>query len=303
MMNEQTVAKPMRLDQFVAHAFHLSRSQAAKRTEEGCVQCNGEIVTKASKKVRAGDIITLRIKENTVHLQPATCNLQPEAIPVLYEDSTCLVVDKPAGITVHPARTTKGEPTLIDIVRKQYGENLQLVHRLDRETTGCLLIAKTTEAHDILQKQFKNRTVKKSYLAIVAGVPKEKRATIEANIGRSLMNRMKMSLFRTGTSREASTSYEVLRHANEVSLLRCDLHTGRTHQIRVHLSSIGHPILGDEKYGNDSSTALAKKLNIPSLMLHAEALKFVSPDTSEEVHISAETPITMKIAIAEEILS
>ena len=212
-------------------------------------------------------------------------------IPIIYEDASLLVINKPRGITVHPAEQTKDEVTLIEKLREELNnDNLELAHRLDKETTGCLLIAKNSEALEFLKKQFKDRTVKKTYLAIVAGVPKEKKAMIDAPIGRSLMNRVKMSLFKTGKSREAVTVYEVIDSTNDASLLRCDIKTGRTHQIRVHLASIGHPVLGDETYGNDKSQAVAKKYGMQTMQLHAQMLEFVSAETKDRVQTKAQAP-------------
>lgn len=196
-----------------------------------------------------------------------------ETLITLYEDPSCLVINKPAGIAVEELKTMG-----------------HLVHRLDKGTTGCLLIAKSDEAREALQKQFKDRTVGKTYLAIVAGVPKETIATIEAPIGRSLGNRTRMSLFRTGKTRSATTTYAVLSMCPAAALLQCDLHTGRTHQIRVHLSAIGHPILGDETYGTRASRDLSWKYDIASPMLHAWRLAFASPATGERLHVEAPVP-------------
>jgi len=223
--------------------------------------------------------------------------MRKEDIPILYEDTACFVINKPADLTVHPASSTQ-EQTLIDILREPYPEAC-LVHRLDKGTTGCLLVAKSDADCEALQSQFKDRTVKKQYLAICAGVPEKKKATIDAPVGRNLLNRTKMSLFRTGTSREAQTTYEVLAQTDECSLLRCEIHTGRTHQIRVHLSAIGHPIVGDEKYGSEASKKLSEKIDISSPLLHAHTLEFTSLETGERVRVEAPVPEKFQEAVEE----
>jgi 23S rRNA pseudouridine1911/1915/1917 synthase len=286
----------MRLDQYIAEMFNLTRSQAKKRIAEGCVLLNDEVVRKAGGKVRTGDSVMLtEVQESSHNYQLPITNYQ--SLEVLHDSPSCLVVNKPAGLTVHPSRT-QGEPTLIEVLREQTGSpDLQLVHRLDKETSGCLLVAKTAKTHAALQRQFKNREVQKIYLAVVSGVPTEKKAVIEGEIGRSLMNRMKMSLFRTGKSRYAVTGYEVLKHSDDASLLRCDLQTGRTHQIRVHLRSIGHPILGDTKYGTEKSRELSKKLGVGRMLLHAWQLSFRDSEDRKLVEITADVPQALRAVI------
>ncbi len=270
----------LRLDQRVAQEFNLSRSQAAKMIRSGNVYVNGKKVTKPALKVSEKDQVVLQ-ERKAVSCERGAASSTSIDIPVLYEDNTCIVVNKPAGLIVHPAQSTSGEPTLID----KFPKNYQLVHRLDKETTGCLLIAKNEKAHAELQKQFKDRTVRKTYLAIVEGIPKERQARIEAPIGRSLVNRVKMSLFRTGKSRDAVTTYEVINEGDGIALLECDIETGRTHQIRVHLSSIGHPILGDAKYGKTGGP----------MMLHAWKIAFRSPENGETINVIAPKPATFSL--------
>ena len=211
-------------------------------------------------------------------------------IPTLYEDDACIVVNKPANLVVHPANTTDKGTTLIEILNVQQGAPLHLVHRLDKDTTGCLLLAKTQEHCDTLQAQFKNREVTKKYLALCYGIPEQKKAIIDAPIGRNLLSRTKMSLFKTSTSREAKTTYTVLAEGEDCALLECEIHTGRTHQIRVHVRSINHPILGDEKYGTHESVELSKKYGIESLCLHARSLTFVSPMSKKQICVEAPIP-------------
>ena len=269
----------MRLDQFIASRFSLSRSQAAKRIEEGRVRCNGRVVTKSSRRVSAEDTVTLEDVRPRPSPSPSP---SPNPISILYEDSACLVIDKPQDIAV-----------------AELLPSLFLVHRLDKGTTGCLLIAKSEKSCEALQKQFQDRSIHKQYLAVVAGVPKEAMATIDAPIGRNLTDRKKMSLFRTGKSRTALTEYRILAKSAEAALLECIIHTGRTHQIRVHVRAIGHPILGDSTYGNDKSRALSEKYGITLPCLHAWKLTFHSPAIGKIVQCEAPIPHTFQMFMAD----
>lgn len=208
------------------------------------------------------------------------------SFPVLYEDPSCLVINKPAGIAVHTGNgMALGEQTVIDAFPEEYA----LVHRLDKETSGCLLIAKNLKAHEALQQQFQDRTVEKSYLALVAGVPDPPKAVIDAPIGRKISNRTKMSILGAAKSRQARTTYATLQSTDACTLLQCDLHTGRTHQIRVHLSGIEHPILGDATYQSSESERLTNQYEIDGLCLHAWKLAFDSPGGDR---IKIEAPIS-----------
>ncbi len=278
----------MRLDQYVALHFSFSRSQAARFVEEGRVRCNGHVVTKSSRKVSAGDTVTL--EEARPRPSPSP-HPSPSAHPlsILYEDDTCLVLNKPQDIAV--------AELLEELKAKQNVPSLFLVHRLDKGTTGCLLIAKSEKSCEALQKQFQNRSIHKQYLAAVAGVPKEREATIDAPVGRNLTDRKKMSLFHTSKSRSASTHYSVVSQSSEAALLQCIIHTGRTHQIRVHLRAIGHPILGDDTYGSEKSEALSRKYAIALPCLHAEMLSFQSPVTGKIVQSKAPLPHALKKAM------
>lgn len=245
---------------------------------------NGKKITKSSYQLKEGDQVFLKKGIKTKDEKPEIIDPVDLKLEVLYEDDNCLVINKPAGIAVHPGNgMKKGEKTIINgmafLLKERsipFAAGTVLVHRLDKETTGCLLIAKKPQAHRFLQKQFKDRMVEKTYLAIVAGVPKISEATIEAPIGRNLTNRTKMSVLKTSVSRAASTSYKVLDASDDCALLSCGLHTGRTHQIRVHLSSIGHPVLGDEVYGSAESKKITRKHQINGLCLHAYKLVFKS---------------------------
>ena len=195
---------------------------------------------------------------------------------------------------------SKEDATILDGLRflfqdrkLPFSESEVLVHRLDKETTGCLLIAKNPKAHLALQKQFETRTVEKFYLALVAGVPSPKAATIDAPIGRHTGDRTRMSIVQVGKTRNALTTYRTLSSAQGIALLSCELHTGRTHQIRVHLQSIGHPILGDEKYGSTASLKITAAMQVDFLCLHAWKLSFVSPTTKKKISVSCSLPMIL----------
>lgn len=282
-MHEFTSEIKGRLDAFLAKEADVSRVRAGQLIKDGCVKVNGRVTTKPAHIVEPEDAIVASIeglKASEDHVTPVDLKL-----PILYEDDDCLVINKPAGVAVHPAiGIPKDEPTILHGAAFLFKERKipfvashVLVHRLDRETTGCLLIAKNPDAHRKLQKQFSDRTVEKSYLALVSGVPKNAAAVIDAPIGRSTIHRTKMSVHNTAKTREARTTYRVLGSSNGVSLLQCDLHTGRTHQLRVHLTTIGHPILGDETYNNKESEKKSRELSINDLCLHSWKLKFESP--------------------------
>ena len=297
MTTHHLVTIPERLDQCIARLHSTSRSQAAKIIDEGRVLLNDRKILKSSKAVLIGDRVEIpeeKKKEEKKKEEEIPRSCLPFDIPTLYEDSFCLVINKPTGFAVHPSESSGVQHTIIEMLRTHYGKNLDLVHRLDKETTGCLLIAKDTKSHALLQEQFQSRSIKKTYLAIVAGILEEKKARIEAEIGRSLVNRVKMSLFKTGYSRPAVTNYEVVSAGKDASLLRCEIETGRTHQIRVHLSSIGHPILGDNKYSTSESRSIGDSLHVTSLCLHAWKLQFTALGEKREVTVQAPIPVAFK---------
>jgi len=294
-----TAEAEMRLDAFLAkEGVDLSRVKAGERIREGFVLMNGRIVRKPAHRLKIGDRVELTQSEEPAsesHIKPVD-----QKLVVLYEDAVCLVIFKPAGISVHPGSGMAPDTeTLLNGIaflfkkrRIPFDASCVLVHRLDRETTGCLLLAKTPQAHAELQKQFKSRTVRKTYLAIIAGVPKLPTATIDAPIGRNLTDRTKMSVMRTSVSKEAQTTYHVLGATNDSSLVACDLHTGRTHQIRVHMSAIGHPILGDPTYHSPASEQITSFFEIHGLCLHSWKLSFVSPLKNMKIDVLAPLPKT-----------
>ncbi|MFH0851529.1 MAG: RluA family pseudouridine synthase [Candidatus Peregrinibacteria bacterium] len=292
-----------RLDVFLAAAASTSRVKAGAFVRGGSVLLNGRIVRKPAHLVHPGDTVEITNsgeQASESHVTPADLKLK-----ILYEDEACLVIAKPAGIAMHPAPgLKKDEPTILHgiafLFRKKklpFSASSVLVHRLDRETTGCLLIAKTPQTHAALQKQFKDRTIQKTYLAIVAGVPVKSEAHIDAPIGRHVSERTKMSVMGATHSRSAQTTYHVLSAENGTALLACDLHTGRTHQIRVHLSAIGHPVLGDSAYASPESERIAEKQKIDNLCLHAWKLTFRSPAAKRRVTVMAPPPPAFREAM------
>jgi 23S rRNA pseudouridine1911/1915/1917 synthase len=302
-MFQWTVSSPQRLDAFLADQHvEISRSRIQKAISRGSVEVNGEVVLKPAYKLQKGDQVLVQELDEQRDQSIVSEDLH---IDVLYEDDDCMVIQKPSGFAVHPAAgMPPEEQTILHGVAFLFAERAipffaeaVLVHRLDKETTGCLLIAKSASAHVQLQKQFEDRIVQKKYLAIVYGVPEAPIAVIDAPIGRNLTDRTKMSILRTRKSREAKTTYTVLDSTHESSLLECALHTGRTHQVRVHLRSIGHPILGDFAYASSASQKFSTDHHISHLCLHAWRLSFLSPSLLKEIAVEAPIPTSFSDAI------
>jgi 23S rRNA pseudouridine1911/1915/1917 synthase len=285
-----------RLDAFLASEGRtLSRSRAQKAIEAGYVKVNKKVIKKVAFRLEEGDKVELKEIEEKDDGRITPVDLKLE---ILYEDKACMVISKPRGISVHPgAGMDEGEKTILHGVAHLFKKkkipfvaSSVLVHRLDKETTGCLLIAKTPEAHILLQKQFATRTVQKFYLALVAGIPQHDTAMIDAPIARSSVDRTRRSIQGYSGRRDAQTTYKVLGSTKDVSLLSCELHTGRTHQIRVHLQSIGHAILGDESYSSSAAEKLSKIYEVSDLCLHAWKLMFESPADKKKHTINCPLP-------------
>jgi 23S rRNA pseudouridine1911/1915/1917 synthase len=268
----------------------LSRSQLQRLIREGHVRVDGHAV-KASYRLEGGERVIVTLPE------PQETDLIPQAIPldIRFEDDDLLVVNKRAGMVVHPA-PGHADGTLVNAVLAHCpdlpgigGEKRPgIVHRLDRDTSGLIIVAKNDQALRHLQRQFKQRSVRKKYLALVEGIPQQRRALIDAPIGRNPGNRKQMAVIAPGSgaqSRPARTRYEVVGTYDGYALLACFPETGRTHQIRVHLRFIAHPIAGDEVYG-----FRRRRLDIERHFLHAAGLTFRRPHDEQELSLEAELP-------------
>jgi 23S rRNA pseudouridine1911/1915/1917 synthase len=274
-----------RLDHFLAHHVpELSRSRLQALVKEGHVTLNGG-PSKPNAKLRTGDRIVL----DEPRPAPSDTVAEDIALDVLFEDDDLIVINKPAGLVVHPAvGHTSG--TLVNALlhhcRTLSGiggvERPGIVHRLDKETSGCLVAAKNDAAHQSLARQFAGRDVEKIYLALASGRFARKNGIVETQIGRHPVHRQKMAVVAPDKGRAAQTGWRVLGEIPGGSLVECTLHTGRTHQIRVHLKHLGHPVLGDEVYG--------KRGDFSRQMLHAWKLGFAHPRSGERVHFTAGIP-------------
>lgn len=277
-----------RIDAYISSVdTQLSRTMIQKLIQEKNIKVNGKIV-KASYKVVSGDEIEMEIPE------PKEINLKPQNIPldVIYEDNDIIVINKPKGMVVHPAN---GNPdgTVVNAVMALCKDSLSgiggevrpgIVHRLDKNTSGIMIIAKNDKAHINLSEQLKNHEVKKTYIALVRGIINENEATINMPISRSKNDRKKMAVNRDG--KNAITHFKVLgRYKNKYTLLKVNIETGRTHQIRVHLSHIGHPVIGDDVYSNGKN-----EWGISGQCLHAWKIEFNHPITKKKMELEAKIP-------------
>ena len=300
-----------RLDRWLADqvaalpdAPDLSRSRIKALLLEGCVSVSGVTVTDPSTPVKPDRNYRIRVPA------PTSASPRPEAtaLDIVHEDADLIVIDKPAGMVVHPAPGTP-DHTLVNALLHHCGDSLSgiggvrrpgIVHRLDKDTTGVMVIAKNDETHHALTHQFAARTVQRTYVALVWGVPDRAEGRIEGDIGRSQRNRKKMAVTQRG-GRSAATRFRVIaRYHGIASLIECRLESGRTHQIRVHMSHIGHSIIGDTLYGSgdrrrgaiEDEIAAARALGRQAL--HANFLEFEHPARRERVAFSRDMPPTMR---------
>jgi len=292
-----------RLDKFLCEKFPAASRGALQRLiEEGHVRVNGEAV-KPTHHPHAGEQIEVHWPE----AKPAEA--QPEKIPldILFEDKSLLVVNKPAGLVVHPAAGHE-EHTLVNALLHHCQGSLSgiggvarpgIVHRLDKETSGCLVVAKNDETHIALAEQFSNREVKKIYHALVCGEPARDSGEIRAAIARHPTHRKRMAVRDDSAGRAAHTSYRILERLYAATLMEAQIHTGRTHQIRVHFQFIGHPLVGDDTYGAKQNARVKELTNYaaPRVMLHARQLSFVHPRNGKQVKFTAPLPEDFQAAV------
>ena len=276
-----------RLDRFVAeHAPVGSRAAAARLIDAGAVVVDGEVRPRAHR-VAAGAVVVLTVPE------PVQAPLPDEDVEVVHADERLLVVVKPAGLLVHGA-PGHGGPTLAAALAGRAGGGppgrAGIVHRLDRDTSGLLLVARDEETLRRLQAQLRRRRIRRTYTALVRGRPPSRTGRIEAPIGRDRRDPVRQSLD-TDNPRDAVTRFELVEALSERSLLRVELETGRTHQIRVHLAAIGHPVVGDPVYGH------GPELGLDHQFLHASELRFTHPWTGEEIEVSAPLPPDLEAAL------
>ncbi|MGH7951975.1 MAG: RluA family pseudouridine synthase [Limisphaerales bacterium] len=295
-----------RLDKFLCEKFPATSRGALQRLiEEGHIRVNGKIV-KPTHSPRAGDKIEIHFPE------PKRAEAQPEKIPldILFEDKSLLVLNKPAGLVVHPAAGHE-EHTLVNALLHHCKGSLSgiggvarpgIVHRLDKETSGCLVIAKNDATHLALSKQFAAREVKKNYHAILCGELARKvgeGGEIRAAIARHPIHRKRMTACDDNSGRAAHTSYKILERLKSATFVAAQIHTGRTHQIRAHFQFLGHPLVGDDIYGARQNSRLKELTNYaaPRVMLHARELSFIHPRTKKPMTFEAPLPDDFRAAL------
>jgi 23S rRNA pseudouridine1911/1915/1917 synthase len=302
-----TITAPARLDKALADATALSRARVQVLIADGMVEVGGAYAASPSQKVAPGTSFRIAVPA------AAEAEARPQAIPldIAYEDDHLIVINKPAGMVVHPAA---GNPdgTLVNALLHHCEGSLSgiggvarpgIVHRIDKDTSGLLVVAKSDAAHEGLAAQFAEHSVHRRYIAVCAGPPNPAEGTIDARIGRSDANRKKMAVLDKNSSRgkHAITHYKTLKRLDSSAMIECRLETGRTHQVRVHCASIGHALLGDPLYGKTPKElkSLLTSLGFARQALHAAELGFLHPISSQELRFTADLPDDMQELIDE----
>jgi 23S rRNA pseudouridine1911/1915/1917 synthase len=290
-----------RLDRALADAVPtLSRERLKALVRSGALETGGKAVRDPATKVKGGEQFTLTVAD------PEPAHNEPQDIPLVipFEDEHLLVVDKPAGLVVHPAAGNR-EGTLVNALLHHCAGRLSgiggvarpgIVHRIDKGTSGLLVIAKTDVAHEGLARQFAAHSIDRRYLAIVNGVPRTAEGTIDAPLARSAYDRKKIAIVEGKRGKRAVTHWKRLKALRDAALVECRLETGRTHQVRVHMASIGHPLLGDPVYGRGKSVhrQLLNQLDFRRQALHAAGLGFIHPVTKARLSFESALPSDMQ---------
>jgi 23S rRNA pseudouridine1911/1915/1917 synthase len=290
-----------RLDRALAAAAPtLSRERLKALIRGGAVELAGALVRDPATKVKGSEALRIAVPEP----RPARNEAQDIPLIVVFEDEHLLVVDKPAGLVVHPAAGNL-DGTLVNALLHHCGGSLSgiggvarpgIVHRIDKDTSGLLVVAKTDVAHEGLAKQFAAHSIDRRYLAIVDGVPTRSGGSIDAPLARSATNRKKIAIVEGSRGKRAVTHWRRLKPLRDAALIECRLETGRTHQVRVHMASIGHPLLGDPVYGRagKGNAKLLKELGFPRQALHAAELGFTHPVTKDRLSFASPMPSDMQ---------
>lgn len=277
----------IRIDSYIAQQLsQVSRAYVAQLIKEGKVTCNGK-PCRSSLKVQSGDIVEIELPAPTASL------VEPQdiSLDIVYEDEWIAVVNKPQGLVVHPAPGHK-DGTLVNALLFHYRDNLSdlngtyrpgIVHRIDKDTSGLLLVVKKNEIHSKISEAISRHEIKRTYLAIVCGIIQEDNGTINLPLGRNPLNRLKIAVIKEG--KQAVTHFRVLQRFAEYTYVELSLETGRTHQIRVHMSHISHPVLGDVLYGGRR-----KNIKLEGQALHACRLEFIHPITNRDIIVEAPLP-------------
>ena len=299
-----TIAADMdgwRLDRALAALVPtLSRERIKALISTGQVMLGGTIARDPSAKARTGAAYTITIPEPT----PATAEAQDIPLNIVFEDEHLLVLDKAAGLVVHPAAGNL-DGTLVNALLHHCAGRLSgiggvarpgIVHRIDKDTSGLMIVAKTDPAHEGLAKQFAAHTIERRYMAIVNGLPNPVNGTVDAALGRSPQNRKKVAIVDADRGKRAVTHYRLIQPLKDAALVECQLETGRTHQVRVHMASIGHPLLGDPVYGRNrpEHRDVLQRLDFKRQALHAAHLGFIHPVTSATMSFESKLPHDMQ---------